>query len=62
MFLQKITNHVHLKITIHEKIKYSHLSKTQAISVSCASDTMKIQIKLLSHKTCNYVILEYFLR
>ena len=27
-----------------------------------ARDVMKSQIKLLSHKTCYYVILEYFLK
>ena len=47
---------------IHENIKYSYLSKTQAIYVRRASGLMNSQIKLLAHKICNYVILEYFLK
>ena len=51
-----------LQNPIHDKIKYSDLSKTQARAVRCASDVMKKHIKLLSQKTCNSVILEYFLK
>ena len=49
-------------IPIHEKIKYSDLSKTQSIAVICAIYVMKSQIKLLAHKTWHSVILEYFLK
>ena len=35
---------------IHERIKYSYLSKTQTIAVSCGSDLMNKNIKLLSRK------------
>ena len=38
-----------LFIPIHEKIKYSYLSKTQAIYVGREIDVMNPQIKLLAH-------------
>ena len=47
--------------TLHEKIKYSDLSKTQSRAVRYASDVMKSQIKLLANKTWHSVIIEYFL-
>ena len=50
---------VHIKNPIHEKIKYSDFSKTQARAVCCTSDVIKTQFKLLARKTWNYVILEY---
>ena len=34
-----------------EKTNYSDFSITQARAVSCASDSIKTQIKLLGHKT-----------
>ena len=36
--------------TIHDKIKYLYLSKTQSIDVSSASAIIKSQIKLLAKK------------
>ena len=52
----------YLQKPIHNKIKYSYLSKTQAIYVCCESGMLKKQIKLLTHKTWHFVILEYFLK
>ena len=52
----------YLKNAIHKKIKYSGFFRTQAISALCASDVMKKQVKLLSHKKWNPMILECFLR
>ena len=51
-----------LQSPIHENIKYSKLSKIQARAVRHASDAMKTHVKLLSHKTWNYSILEYVLK
>ena len=48
-----------LQIPIHDKIKYSYLSKTQANDVSNPSYIMETRIKLLAHRTWHYVILEY---
>ena len=58
------TNHevCSLQIQMHEKIKYWDLSKTQERVVRCAINVMKKHIKLLSQKTCNSVILGYFLK
>ena len=55
-------NYVSLQNIIHEKIKFSDYSKTQARAVRHASDEMNKKIKLLFHKTWNSVIAEYFLK
>ena len=52
----------YLQNPIREKINYSSLSKTLAMAVHCASYIIKTQIKLLSNKTWNSMILEYFLK
>ena len=49
-----------LQNPLHKKIKFSYLSKNQAITVHHARDIMNKQIKILSHKRYIYVILEYF--
>ena len=43
-----------LQNTIHEKIKYSYFSKTQAIAVGCASYVIKKQGKSLAQKVPSY--------
>ena len=47
---------------IHEKIKFSYLSKNQARTGRRANGVMKSRIKLLAHKTLNFVILECLLK
>ena len=47
---------------IQENIKYSDWSKTQSTAVKRARDVMKSQIKLVSNKTWNSVILGYLLK
>ena len=49
-----------LQSPIHKKINCSSLSKSRARDVRCASDIVKTQIKLLSHKTWHSVIIEFF--
>ena len=51
-----------LQNPIHEKIKYSYLSKTKYGYVHSSSSVIKTQIKLLEHITWNSVILEIFLK
>ena len=51
-----------LQSTIHDKIKYSELSKIQARADRRANDVMNTHIKLLAHKTWNYVILGCLLK
>ena len=46
-----------LQNPIHEKIKYSYLSKTQSRYVRRLSYVMKTHIKLIYHKTWHFVIL-----
>ena len=52
-------NYVSLQNIIHEKIKFSDYSKTQARAVRHASDEMNKKIKLLFHKTWNSFIPEF---
>ena len=51
-----------LQNPIHEEIKYSYFSKIKEIAFFRASDVMKKQVKLLSHKTRHNMILGYFLK
>ena len=51
-----------LKSPIHNNIKYPEFSKGQVLSIRRASDVMNTRIKLLAHKTWNFVILEYSLK
>ena len=51
-----------LQSPIHEKIKYSELSKSQETYVGCASNEMKKHIKSLAERTRDSVKLEYFLK
>ena len=51
-----------LKNSIHDKIKHSYFSKTQARAVCCASDVTDTNTKWLAYKVLYYMILKYLLK